>query len=168
MTLYPNAYLKRVEEITIELIQKNKIKALILDVDNTLIDYHKNLSTSVENWVKELKGQGIKFYILSNSNDQEKVSKLAQKLKIPYEHFARKPFKRGFRKVQKQLQEKEEQIAVVGDQIFTDILGGNRNKMFTILVDPISPKDFWYTAWKRPIENKIKMKLTKEKEKNVY
>ena len=52
---------------------------------------------------------------------------------------------------------------VVGDQIFTDIIGGNRCKFFTILVDPISPKDYWYTAWKRPLENKIKEKITKEK-----
>ena len=62
---------------------------------------------------------------------------------------------------------KPENIGVVGDQIFTDIIGGNRCKMFTILVDPIEPIDYWYTAWKRPIENKIKIryknKRTKEK-----
>lgn len=67
----------------------------------------------------------------------------------------------------KSLNEKPENIGVVGDQIFTDIIGGNRCKMFTILVDPIEPIDYWYTAWKRPIENKIKIryknKRTKEK-----
>lgn len=70
----------------------------------------------------------------------------------------KKPLRSGFRKVQKKLQEKNENIAVVGDQIFTDIIGGNRCKMYTILVDPIDKKDYWYTAWKRPIENKIKSK----------
>lgn len=167
MFIYPNAYFNKVEEITIEFLQKHKIKALILDVDNTLIDYHKNLSEEVKKWAKELKGQGTKLYILSNSNQKEKVEKVANALEIPYMYFAKKPLKYGFLKVQKKLQEESEKIGVVGDQIFTDIIGGNRCHMFTILVDPINPKDFWYTAWKRPMENRIKKKyqnqITKEK-----
>ena len=167
MIFYPKAYFNKVEEITIEFLNKNKIKALILDVDNTLIDYNKNLSKDVENWVRELKGQGIKLYILSNTNQKEKVETVANKLQIPYEFFAKKPLKLGFLKVQKELNEKTGNIAVVGDQIFTDIIGGNRCKMFSILVDPINEKDFWYTAWKRPLENKIKKNYknnqTKEK-----
>ena len=167
MIFYPNAYFNKVEEITIEFLQKNKIKALILDVDNTLIDYNKKLSKDVENWAKVLKEKGIKLYILSNTNQKEKVEKVANTLQIPYEFFAKKPLKTGFLKVQKELKEKTENIAVVGDQIFTDIIGGNRCKMFSILVEPINEKDFWYTAWKRPIENKIKNnyknKQTKEK-----
>ena len=171
--IYPNLYYAKVEEITIQELIKNKIKLLILDVDNTLIDYYKNLSDSVINWSKEMKGQGIKLYILSNTNDEEKVKKVAQKLDIPYKHFAMKPLKKGFKNIQKATNIKPENIAVVGDQIFTDVLGGNRSNMFTILVDPIdNKKDYWYTAWKRPIENKIKNKIKKEtkegKNKNVY
>ena len=169
--LYPNIYLKKVEDIKIETLIKNKIKLLILDVDNTLIDYYKNLSENVINWAKEMKGQGIKLYILSNTNNEKKVKTVAQTLQIPYKHFAMKPFKRGFKYVQKQTNIKPENIAVVGDQIFTDVLGGNRSNMFTILVDPIDDKkDYWYTAWKRPIENKIKnkYKTKEEKNKDVY
>ena len=66
--IYPNLYYKKVEEITIETLLKNKIKLLILDVDNTLIDYYKNLSEEVKQWAKEMKGQGIKLYILSCFN----------------------------------------------------------------------------------------------------
>lgn len=156
MILYPNALLNSVKDITIEFIQKHKIKALILDVDNTLIDYQKNIEESIIKWAKDLRGQGIKLYILSNTNNKEKVEMVAKKLEIPYINFAKKPLKSGFKKVQKELNEKTENIAVVGDQIFTDVLGGNRCKMFTILVEPIDKKDFWYTKWKRPIENKIK------------
>lgn len=167
MVIYPNAYFNKVEEITIEFLQKNRIKALILDVDNTLIDYQKNLSKDVENWVRELRGQGTKLYILSNTNQKEKVEKVANTLEMPYILFAKKPFKSGFLKIQKKLNEKAENIGVVGDQIFTDVIGGNRCDMFTILVDPINSKDYWYTAWKRPLENKIKKnyknKQTKEK-----
>lgn len=167
MLIYPKIYIKRVEEITIEMLQKNKIKALILDIDNTLIDYEENMEKSVKQWAKDLKGQGTKLIILSNTNKKTKVEKVAKTLEIPYIYFAKKPLKSGFKKAKEQLKENEEHIAVVGDQIFTDIIGGNRCKMFTILVEPIKEKDFWYTAWKRPIENKIKnnfiQKQTKEK-----
>lgn len=170
MMLYPNKYFHKVEEITIEFLQKNKIKALILDIDNTLIDYNQKMSKDVEQWAKNLKGQGMKLYILSNTNHKEKVERVANAIGVPYRNLAKKPLKSGFLKVQKELKEKSENIGVVGDQIFTDIIGGNRCKMFTILVDPIDEKDFWYTAWKRPLENRIKQKynnkIMKMKEKN--
>ena len=170
MILYPRLYLTSVKEITIEIIKKNKLKALILDVDNTLIDYNKNLQQETIEWAKNLKGQGVKLYLLSNSNKKDKVEKVSNELGIPYEYFAKKPLKVGFLKVQKKLNEKPENIGVVGDQIFTDIIGGNRCKMFTILVDPINEKDIWITRLKRPIEEKIKNKNIKEikNNKNVF
>lgn len=165
--LYPNLYLKKIEDITIETLIKNKIKLLILDVDNTLIDYNRNLSEDIINWAKKMKGQGIKLHILSNTNNKQKVKEVAEKLEIQYKYFAIKPLKKGFKNIQKETSIKPENIAVVGDQIFTDILGGNRSKMFTILVEPINKKkDYWYTAWKRPIENKIKKNYLAKEEKN--
>lgn len=164
--IYPKELLNKVEEITIQFIQKNKIKALILDIDNTLIDYNKNLSEEKIKWAKELKGQGVKLYILSNTNKKEKVEKVANKLEIPYILFAKKPSKKGFLKIQNELKLKPEEIGVVGDQIFTDVIGGNRCKMFTILVEPVDKKDILITAWKRPIEDIIKQKYRKTKEKN--
>lgn len=170
MNLYPKELLNKVEEITIEFIKINKLKALILDVDNTLIDYNKNLSQEKIEWAKNLKGQGVKLYILSNSNKKEKVEKVANKLEIPYKLFAKKPSKKGFIEIQRELNFKPEEIGVVGDQIFTDIIGGNRCEMFTILVEPVDKKDLLITAWKRPIEERIKnrYKKTKEKNKDVF
>ena len=156
--IYPKLYLNKVEDITVEILSENKIKALILDVDNTLIDINKNLSKDIIDWAMNLRGHGFRLYILSNTNHKEKVDGVAKKLGIPYENFAKKPFKSGFLRVKEKLQLEAEQIAVVGDQIFTDVIGGNRCDMYTILVDPISEKDYWYTAWKRPIENAIKKK----------
>jgi len=161
MILYPKEHFNNVREIKIEFLQKNKIKALILDVDNTLIDYDKNLSEETIKWAEDLKQQGIKLYILSNSNKKEKVKTVAEKLKIEYEYFGKKPLKIGFKKVQKKLEENAENIGVVGDQIFTDVLGGNICKMFTILVEPIAEKDIWITLLKRPIENAIKNRYKK-------
>ena len=156
MILYPNAYFKKIEDITIQFLKKQNIKLLILDVDNTLIDYHQNFAEEVKQWLKNLQGQGMKLCLLSNSNKNEKVKKIADEFGIPYRIFAKKPLKSGFLKVQKQMKEKTENIAVIGDQIFTDVIGGNRCGFFTILVEPIHEKDYWFTAWKRPIEEKIK------------
>lgn len=167
MNIYPDAYFQKVEDITIEFLKKHKIKALLLDVDNTLVDYSKKMTKDVIKWAKELKGQGVKLYILSNTNDKKKIINISEELGIQYQLFAMKPLKRGYKKVQKELKENSENIAIVGDQIFTDIIGGNRCKMFTILVEPINEKDFWYTMWKRPIERKIKDKIkTKIKGEN--
>ena len=69
--------------------------------------------------------------------------------------FAKKPFKSGFKKALERLELKPEEVAVVGDQLFTDIIGARRMKMFPILVKPIDEKDIWITKVKRPIENKI-------------
>lgn len=165
MILYPDAHLNNVREITTNFLQDNKINALILDVDNTLIDYNKNLEEDVKKWVDDLKNRGIKLYILSNSNKKEKVEKVAKELNLEYEYFAKKPLKSGFKKVQKKLQEDPKNIGIVGDQIFTDVIGGNRCKMFTILVEPIDEKDIWITMLKRPIENLIKEKYKRTTEK---
>ena len=159
MLIYPKEYFNKIEEITIKYLQKRKIKALILDMDNTLINHKKEMPTRIEKWAKELKEQGIKLIIVSNSNRKEKLKNISEKLGIEYVIFAKKPLKSGLMRAKKILNENVENIAVVGDQIFTDVIGGNRCKMYTILVDEIEEKDFWYTAWKRPIERKIKEKI---------
>ena len=155
MFFYPNTYLNSVKEITIDFLNKNNIKELILDVD-------KNIPEGVEKWCEKLKKQGIKMCILSNSNHKEKVQMVAGKLDLPYFYFGTKPFKRGFKKAIKLLEEKEENIAAVGDQIFTDIIGANRCKLFSILVKPIAKKDLLVTKIKRPLENMIIKKYLKK------
>lgn len=169
MILYPKAYLENVTKINVEFLNKNNIKALILDVDNTLIDYYKNLLNGIEEWTINMKQQGIYLHILSNSNHEEKVKKVADTLQIPYLYFAKKPFKKGFYTIQKKLNLPTQQIAVVGDQIFTDIIGANRCNMYSILVKPIQEKDILVTKLKRPIENYIiKRYEKKEENKSVH
>lgn len=163
MILYPKQYYNSVKEITLENLQNNNIKGLILDVDNTLIDYNKNMPSGIKKWAENLKQNNIKLYIVSNSNHKEKVEKVANILDIPYTYFAKKPLKSGLKKAQKALELSNSQIAVVGDQIFTDIIGANRMKMYPILVKPINQKDIWITKFKRPLENKIIQKYLKNK-----
>ena len=168
MILYPKEYLKSVRDITIEFLKKNNIQGLILDVDNTLLDYYKNIPEGIEEWSNNIKKHGIKCCILSNTNKINKVEFIAKKLELPYVYFAKKPSKSGFIKAKNILDIECSNIAVVGDQIFTDVIGANRCKMYSILVDPISEKDILMTRIKRPIEKfviKQYVKHNKTKEK---
>ena len=115
----------------------------------------KTYLVGAKEWCNNLKGQGIKFYILSNTNKKQKVEKVSKELDVPYIMFAKKPFKSGFMKVQKELDLDSKQIAVVGDQIFTDVIGANRVNMFPILTKPIDKRDILVTKIKRPLENLV-------------
>lgn len=165
MILYPNYYCDKVTDITIDLLRKNNIKGLILDVDNTLIDYDRKLLDGVMQWTEQMKADGIKLIILSNSNKIDKIKSVAQKLDLEYLYFAKKPFKGGFKKASQKLCLEAQEIATVGDQIFTDVIGANRSKMFSILVNPIDKKDIWMTRIKRPFEEIIIKRYVK-KQKN--
>ena len=163
MIVYPKLYLEKATDITEEMLLENNIKGIILDVDNTLIYYNKDLLANVDVWCKNLQQKGIKFCIVSNSNKKEKVKMVADKLDIPYISFGMKPLKRGLNKAKKILGLKNEEIAVVGDQIFTDVIGANRNKMFSILVKPLETKDILITRIKRPFEEAIIKKYIKQR-----
>lgn len=172
MLLYPDYYLKKITNINKELIEKNNIKGFIVDVDNTLLDYDGKIVDGLEQWYKEIKKNGIKVCIVSNSNKKSKIKLIADKLNIPYIFFATKPLKRGLKKAANILELNNKNIAVVGDQIFTDILGANRCNMLSILVEPLSKKDLIMTVIKRPIEkyiiNKYIEKHKGEKDKDVF
>jgi len=122
MILYPKLYLSNVKEINIEILKRYNIKGLLLDVDNTLIDYEQNMLEGLEAWCQDLKKNDIKMCILSNTNNIKKVQRVAQILDIPFIIFAKKPLKFGFKKAQKLLDVESKTIAVVGDQILTDVL----------------------------------------------
>ena len=122
MRLYPDTYVTNVKEITIELLNKNNIKGLLLDVDNTLIDFDLKILEGSKDWINSLKENNFKLCILSNTNKIEKVKMVAKELDIPYINFAKKPLKKGFKKGTELLELQPDQIAVVGDQIMTDVL----------------------------------------------
>ena len=122
MIFYPNIYLNNVKDITIDLLKKNKIKGLLLDVDNTLIDFDLKILDGVKEWCTSLKGQGVKICILSNTNKIDKVKKVAKELDLEYINFAKKPFKSGFKRALDLLKLEAKNVAAVGDQVMTDVL----------------------------------------------
>lgn len=155
MNIYPKFYCDKVTDIKLDFLRDNNIKALILDVDNTLIDIDRKMIDGLVQWHNEIKNGGIKTIILSNSNKIDKIEKVANTLNIEYLYLGLKPLKKGFKQAIEKLGIKPENIAAVGDQIFTDVIGANRCNIFPILVKPISKKDLWPTKWKRPIEQKV-------------
>lgn len=155
MILYPDLYYPNVQSIPVEELIQREIRGIAIDVDNTLIDYRKEMNEAVPQWIQQVKEKGMKICILSNSNQEAKVAKVAKTLGIEYILSARKPMKKGFRKAMQKLALPAHQIAVVGDQVFTDVWGANRMHMLSVYVEPINVKEFWYTKWKRPLEKLV-------------
>lgn len=163
--IYPKEYFNSVKDIDINFLKENNIKGLILDVDNTLISLDKKMPAGISEWAKSMKNSGIKICILSNSNKLDKVESVAKIIEVPYIFFGKKPLKSGFLRAKNLLKLENENIAVVGDQIFTDVIGANRCNMFSILVKPIEEKDYLITRIKRPIEKIIIKMYEKNKRK---
>lgn len=153
--LKPDLIYKGVQYIDFETLKKIGVEGILLDIDNTLIDYTKELSNSIIEWVKKAKKEGFKVCILSNSNKMDKIIPISEKLDIKYVSFAKKPMKNGYIKAAQLLNTKIEKTAMVGDQVLTDVLGANRVGMVSIYVEPINKREYWYTKWKRPIEGLI-------------
>lgn len=156
MLLKPDLQVKSIIDVNINLLKKNNIKGIILDVDNTLIDLNENPIDGIENWVKDVKNNNINLCICSNSYNKTKIEKIANLLQLKYVKFSTKPLKRGLKKAKKILQIKDSKnIAEIGDQLFTDVLGSNRMGMYSILTQPINQEKDIISKIKRKIEQKI-------------
>lgn len=163
MIFYPKSYFNSILEIDSKFFLKNNIKAILLDIDNTILDTEDNMVEGLEDWVKNIQNQGINFCIVSNTNKKKKAERMSKILDIPYVYFAKKPLKFGFKKAKKILQEENNQnIAVIGDQVLTDVLGANRCKMYSILVAPLKSSDIWVTKFNRLLEKQILKKYFRE------
>ncbi len=151
----PNIIVDTIKDIKIDILKENNIKGLILDIDNTLVAWDViEANHNVVEWIQNLKRNGIRVCLVSNNN-KERVTKFNEKLKLYAVYKANKPIKTPFKKALDYLKIRAEETAVIGDQIFTDILGGNRLNMFTILVTPISSKEFPFIKVKRFFERII-------------
>ncbi len=156
MLLTPNMQVRKITDITIEMLKENNIKGMILDVDNTLIDLDRVPLEGIKEWIDNMKNEGIKFCIASNSLKKDKIEKVAKMLDIPYVHFSAKPTKIGLKKAKQILGiENSKNIAEVGDQLFTDVLGTNRMKMFSILTEPLCEEKVKINNLKRKLEKRV-------------
>lgn len=162
---YPNIYQKNIFDINYNLLIDKNIKCLVFDLDNTiaLID-QDYVDSRTKTLFKELENN-FKIFIVSNNSNKKRVASYAKNLNCSFYHWAWKPSKKTLKKIMKKYNFKQEEIAVIGDQLVTDIFMGNRNSSTTILIDPIGDNDLKITSLNRYLERKILKKYAK---KNIF
>lgn len=143
-------------------LYENKIRLIFMDIDNTMVPYTSNKPTPDSlQLIESLKEMGFMVVFISNNN-KERVSTFCEGLDIPCVHFALKPLKRGFKKGLKLVRKiyQPDEVVVIGDQLMTDIVGGNKMGFTTILVSAILKKsDIFSTRINRKRERRIMKKL---------
>lgn len=150
--LKPTYMFNSVQDISADFLRNENITAILLDIDNTIITGSCKMTKKVDKWLKEVKKSGIQICILSNTWNFNKVKKLMLKYDINGLPHAQKPKLKGFNMAYNVLGVPKENMAMIGDQVFTDVLGANRFGIRSIYVKPITKFEWLGTAIKRPLE----------------
>ncbi|MEL6500978.1 MAG: YqeG family HAD IIIA-type phosphatase [Cyanobacteria bacterium J06623_1] len=136
--LQPNLVLGgTIFDLTLATLQHYNISGLILDVDETLVPFQQKETTlELQQWIAEIK-QTTPIWLVSNNISHSRIGKIANSVDLPFISAARKPSRRKLQQAATEMNLPVEQVAMVGDRLFTDVLAGNRLGMFTILVEPM-------------------------------
>lgn len=153
---HPYLRVASVREVTPALLNQAGIRALLVDVDDTLLSSSATeLEPGIGDWFASLKRAGIPVAILSNGA-AARVADIAAKVGVPALSLAGKPFRVAFRRGLKLLGNADPATtAMVGDQLFTDVLGAHQAGMKTILVKPLSPGKLPHTRLARRLERLV-------------
>ena len=150
--LMPDHVFSRITAVTPEYLKQQGITALVLDIDNTLTTHdNPELPADVAAWLDARKAEGIQFAVASN-NHEPRVAPFAQKIGVKWVSDAGKPLPRGFARAQAQFGVPKEEMALIGDQLFTDVLGARLFGIKALLVEPMAPDHKWYIRLKRVLE----------------
>lgn len=148
----PTYVFDKVGEITPEFLHKKQIKGLLLDLDNTLTTHNNPIPPqSSLDWLDKMRAAGIKLMIVSN-NHAPRVTPFAEQLGLEFVSEGKKPLTFGYTRAIKRLGLEKRNVAAVGDQIFTDVLGSNLKGIRSIFVFPIEPETSLPFRFKRAIE----------------
>ena len=140
-----------VMKLTVDILHEHNIKGLVLDVDETLVPITAmNASPELTLWVEEIKPL-VSLWLASNNLSETRIGRIAESLNLPYITGAAKPSRRKLRRAIHAMNLPVEEVAMVGDRLFTDVLAGNRLGMFTILVEPMV--DAGYALRKYPVRS---------------
>lgn len=151
----PDEHVPSIFDIRPEELKKKGIKGVITDLDNTLVEWDRPEATpELIDWFKQMKEHDIMVTIISN-NTEDRVKAFSEPISVPFIYSARKPMGRAFRKALRNMKLKDEDVVVIGDQILTDVFGGNRSGLHTILVVPVSQSDGLFTRFNRRVERTI-------------
>ena len=151
----PNDYVQSVFQIDIEKLANSGFKGIITDLDNTLVGWDvKTPTKEIQEWFKKANDLGLTITIVSNNNEK-RVSVFSKDLDVDFIFKARKPMGRAFKKAIQHMNIKPEETIVIGDQMLTDVLGGNNNGLYTIMVVPVKKTDGFLTRLNRIIERRL-------------
>lgn len=151
----PDQHVKSIFDITPESLKAKGVKGIITDLDNTLVEWDRPYATPMLiEWFDHMRKNEILVTIVSNNNEN-RVRAFSDPLQIPFIFQARKPMSRAFYKALKQMGLRKEETVVIGDQLLTDVLGGNRGGFHTILVVPVAQTDGFVTRFNRKVERRI-------------
>ncbi|HHY71229.1 MAG TPA: YqeG family HAD IIIA-type phosphatase [Thermoanaerobacterales bacterium] len=151
----PDLYIESIYKLDLDYMKKKNIEGILIDLDNTLLPWDSiYIEDRLMSWINHCIKQGFSFCIISN-NKYNRTKHCAERLGIPAVSRSLKPCKKAFKKGLDILGTRPEQTAVLGDQIFTDILGAKRMGLFAILVKPISRRELYWTKIMRKLERKI-------------
>jgi len=159
-------YYKSIFDIKYDILKKKNIKVLIFDSDNTIITYDEKVPDKKVVELFQRLSNDFKLFIASN-NKKERVRRIGNHLNVHAFYSVVKPTKKIRKLLLRKFSVKMEEVAMIGDQIVTDIFMGNRLHMYTILVDPLSDKDLKITYFNRWLERGI-MKRIKLKRGEYY
>lgn len=157
--LHPTIFVDTVFDIDLKTLKDSGIKAFIFDIDNTLARYADALpDEKTVNWLNKLQDMGFGVFFASNNNFK-RVKGFADSVNIPYKARAMKPLGVYLKRACRSMGVLPKETALVGDQLFTDVWGGNWLKMYTILVKPISEVEDRFVKFKRRFEKRILEKM---------
>ena len=163
--LEPDFYFESVFKISYEKLWENNIRGLIFDIDNTLTAYdEKQPSPETVKLLGKLCDMGFRLCLLTN-NTNRRLESFNENLKLAGFANALKPFSYGVKKALKKMEVTSSQAAIIGDQLLTDVWAGKRSGVMTVLVRPITQKDFAFVRFKRLIEKRMLKKFFAKLEK---
>jgi HAD superfamily phosphatase (TIGR01668 family) len=148
----PTAYVPRISDIDVTALAADGVRGAIVDLDNTLVGYRAlEPDAAVVDWIRRAASAGIAIIVVTN-NGTPWAAGVARALGVPIVASARKPLRRGFRRALAALDVPRDAVVVIGDQLFTDVLGAKFVGLRVILVDPIVRHDPWNTLPLRLLE----------------
>ncbi|HHT42462.1 MAG TPA: YqeG family HAD IIIA-type phosphatase [Firmicutes bacterium] len=157
--LVPDVVFSSVLDIDLADLKRRGIEGLLIDIDNTLVPWgDPRMDQAFIDWVESAKEKGFQVCLVSNALP-DRAKSFAELLDIPAVGRAMKPLSRAFRRGMKLLGLQPKKVAVVGDQLFTDVFGGNRLGIYTVLVSPLSKTELGATRFMRRLERGVLRKL---------
>lgn len=158
----PDLYVKSIYYVDYQKLKERGIKCILFDLDNTVAPLSlKKPNKKIKDLFFKLKDMGFKVIIFSNSN-KKRLKPFKDELEVDCAFNCKKPMQKKFKLILKEFKYKESEVVIIGDNIITDVLGGNKIGITTILINPLSTKERKITKISRIYEKFIIRRLSKK------